>query len=189
MYWVWGPVLQAPAQGRPTIVGGLPSPLPRGRIPPSPRGRNSCPYLPMIPIPPLLCACPRGDGAGRSAASTPPPVPSPVISSGVIRSAHIYLIVFVVVVVVVALKISKLRTSYHQLFPPNSKNRLCRLLRMPHLNKLTNPICHQMHPGVRTEVQKGEILHRVLTTTSCHRYQDGGPGSKLKFKKVNACLL
>ena len=34
-YGVWGPVLQSPAQGRPIIVGGLPPPLLRERIPPS----------------------------------------------------------------------------------------------------------------------------------------------------------
>ena len=40
----------------------------------------------------------------------------------------------------------------------------------------------EMHPGVRTEVQKGAFLHRVLTTTSCHWAKNGGPGSKLQLK-------
>ena len=92
-YGVWAPVVQAPARGLPTIVGCLPPPLPHGRIVPSPHGHNSCPSLPMIPISPLLCARPRGDGAGRSTASTPSPVPSPVVPSGVIPSVRIYLIV------------------------------------------------------------------------------------------------
>ena len=61
-------------------------------------------------------------------------------------------------------------------------NWLCQFLCMPHLNNLTMPICHDMHPGVRTEVQKGEFLHRVMTMTSCHRAQNGGPGSKLQLK-------
>ena len=71
-YGVWCPVLQAPVQGRPAIVGGLPPPLPERRIPPSPRGRNTCSSLLMIPRSPLLCARTRGDGAGSAAASTPP---------------------------------------------------------------------------------------------------------------------
>ena len=155
-------------------------------IPPSPRGQNSCPSLSMIPISLHLCVRPHGDGTGSAAASTPSPVPYPVIPSGVIRSVRRDSIVFVVVVVVVvalalALEISTICTSYHQFPPPQSKNRLCRLLRMPHLNKLTKPIYHEMHPGVRTEVQKDAFLHRVLTTTSCHRAQNGGPGSKLQF--------
>ena len=154
--------------GRPTIVGGLPPPLPQGLIPPSPDGRNSRPSLPVIPIYPLLCTRPRADGAGRAMASTMPRVPSPVISSGVIHLVRRYSIFFVVVVVVVTLEISTLRTSYHQLPPPQSKNWLCQSLHMPHLNKLTKPICHAMHPGVRTEVQSGTFLHWFLTTTSCH---------------------
>ena len=80
-YGVWGPVLQAPAQRRPTIVGGLPLPLPQGRTPTSPRGRNSCPSLLMIPISPLLSVRPRGDKEESATASTPSPVPSPVIPS------------------------------------------------------------------------------------------------------------
>ena len=67
--------------------------------------------------------------------------------------------------------------------PPPIKNRLCRLLRMHHFNKPTKPICHEMHPGVRTEFQKGALLYWVLTTISCHRSQNGGPGSKLRLKK------
>ena len=55
-YGFWGPVLQSPASGRPTIVGGLHIPLPCGRIPPSLRGYNFRPSLPIIPISPLLCA-------------------------------------------------------------------------------------------------------------------------------------
>ena len=55
-YGVWGLVFQAPVCGSPTIVGGLPPPIPRGQIPPSPRRRNSRPSLTMIPISPLLCA-------------------------------------------------------------------------------------------------------------------------------------
>ena len=77
-------------------------------------------------IPSPLCASPRGDGVGSAAASTPPPVPSPVIPSGVIRSVRRYSIIFVVVavvvvVVVVALEISTIFASYHQLSPPNQK--------------------------------------------------------------------
>ena len=81
----------------------------------------------MIAISPLLCARPSEDGAGSAATSTPSSAPSPVIPSRVIRSVRRYLIAFVVVavvvvvVVVVALKISTLRTSYHQLPPPNQK--------------------------------------------------------------------
>ena len=63
---------------------------------------------------------------------------------------------------------------------PQSKNWLCQFLPMHHMNKLTKPIFHEIHPGVRTEVQKGTLLHQVLTTTSCHRSQNGGPGPKLQ---------
>ena len=139
----------------------------RDKSPLSSRRRNSLQSLPMIPISPLLCARPRGDGAGIDAASTPYPLPSLVIPYGVIRSVHRDSIVFVILVVV-ALEISALRTSYHQFTPPQSKDLLCQLLRMPHLNNPTNPICHEMHTGVRTEVQKGAFLHHVLTKTSCH---------------------
>ena len=82
----------------------------------------------MIHISPLLCARLRSDGAGSAAASAPYLVPYPVIPSGVIRLVRRYSIVFFVVVVVifvvvvvVALEISTLRTSYHQLPPPNKK--------------------------------------------------------------------
>ena len=71
-YGVWCPFLQAPVRGRPAIVEGLPPPLPQRQIPPSPRGRNSCSFLLMIPISPTLCARTRGDGTGSAAASTPP---------------------------------------------------------------------------------------------------------------------
>ena len=130
-YGVWSPVLQASARGRPTIVGGLPPPLPRGRIPPSPCGWNSHPSLPMISISPLIYTRPRGDGTGSSTASTPSPVPSPVIPSGVIRSVRRDSVVFVVRIVVVALEISTLRTSYHQLSPPNQKSALSFALHAP----------------------------------------------------------
>ena len=119
-YRVWCPVIQYPAQGRPTIVGGLPPPLPRGRIRTSPRGQNSCPYLPIIPISALLCTHLHSDGAGSAAASTLSPVRSPIIPSGVICSVCRDSIISIVVVVV-ALKISTLCTSYHQL-PPRNKN-------------------------------------------------------------------
>ena len=85
-------------------------------------GDHSRPSLPIIPISPLFCARLRGDGTGSAAPSTPSPVPSPVISSGVIRSVRRYLIVCVVIVVIVALKISTLCTSYHQLPPQINKN-------------------------------------------------------------------
>ena len=78
-YGVWGPVLQAPAQGCPTIAGGLPASLTRGRTPTSPRGRNYCPSLPTIPISPILCTRPRGDGVGSATASTLSLVPYSVI--------------------------------------------------------------------------------------------------------------
>ena len=124
-YRVWVTVLQAPSWGCPTIVGGLPPPTPWGRPPPSPRGQNYRPYLPIIPISPLLYAHPRGDGAGSAAASTPSLVPSPVIPSGVIRSICrnliYFVVVFVVFVVVFALEISMLHTLYHQLSTPNQK--------------------------------------------------------------------
>ena len=116
--WGLGSCYPRPCTGFPTIVGVLPPPLMRGQISPSPRGRNSRPSLPMIPISPLLCACPRSDGAGNAAVSTLSPVPYPITPSGVIRSVCRYSIVFVVVVVV-ALKILTLHTSYHQLPPPN----------------------------------------------------------------------
>ena len=64
--------------------------------------------------------------------------------------------------------------------PPQSKNWFCQFLQMPHSNNPTKPICHEIHPRVRTEVQKGILLHRVLTTTSCHWSQNGGPGPKLQ---------
>ena len=57
--------------GRPTVVGGLLPPLPRGRIPSSPCGQKSCPCLPIIPISPLLCTCLCDDSVGSAAASTP----------------------------------------------------------------------------------------------------------------------
>ena len=81
-YGIWGPVIQTPVRGRPTIVGGLPPTLLRGRITPSPRGRNSHPSLPMIPISPLLCARPHCDCAGSDKASTPshPLSPPPELS-------------------------------------------------------------------------------------------------------------
>ena len=67
--------------------------------------------------------------------------------------------------------------------PPQSKIRLCTFLQMTHLKKLTKPICHEMHHGVRTKVQEGELFHLVLTTASCHWAQNGGPGPKLQSKK------
>ena len=137
-YGFWGPVLQAPAQGPPTIVGGLPPTLLQGQIPPSPRRGNACPSLPMIPISLLLCVCLRGDGAGSAAASTPSPVPFPVIPSGVIRSFCRDSIV---------LLSSSLLRSKSQRFvprttncPPPIKNWLCQFLHMPHSNKRTKPI-------------------------------------------------
>ena len=127
-YGFWVPVLQAPVRGRPVIVGGLPPPLPRGRIHPSPRVRNSRPSLPMIPISPLLCARVRvvtARGVPQSLPRPLSPVPSPIIPYRVIRLVRRYSIFFVVVVVVivvvVALEISTLCTSYHQLSPPNKK--------------------------------------------------------------------
>ena len=106
------------------------------------------------------------------------PVPYLTFSSWVIRSVWRDLIVFVVVVLV-TLEISPLCTSYHQLPPPQSKNWLCQLLCMPRLNKPTKSIFHEMHPGVRTEVQTSALLHQVMTTILCHLYQNSGPGSKL----------
>ena len=41
-------------------------------------------------------------------------------------------------------------------------NRLCQFVQMGHVKQLTKPIFHEMHPGVRIEVQKGEFLHRFL---------------------------
>ena len=116
-YDVWGPILQAPARGRPNIVRCLQPPLPQGRIHPSTHRRNSCPSLKIIPISPLLCARLRSDGTGNTAASTPPPVPSSVIPSRLIRSVRRDSIVFDILVVV-ALEISMLHTSYHQMPPP-----------------------------------------------------------------------
>ena len=40
-YGVWGPVIQAPARGCPTIVGGLPPLIPWGKILPLPADRIS----------------------------------------------------------------------------------------------------------------------------------------------------
>ena len=122
VYGVWVPVLQSPARGQPTIVGGLPPPLPRGRIPLSPQTE----FLPISAddthLPAHMCASPRGDGAGSAAASNLAPVPSPVVPSGVIRSVCKDLILFVVIVIVaVAFKISTPHTLYHQLSPPNQK--------------------------------------------------------------------
>ena len=159
--------------------------FPGGRIPPL------SPQTDLLPIsaddthlPSPLCASPRGDSAGSFTVSTPSPVPSLVIHYGVIRLVCRDSIVFVVVVV--ALEISTLRTSYHQFSPP-FKNWLRQLLRLTHLNKLTKPVCHEMHPGARTEVQKGPFLNLILLTTSCHRSQNDGPGSKLQ-EKTNICL-
>ena len=85
-YGFWGPVLQSPAQGHPTIVGVLLPPLPRGQIPPSPRGRNFRPSLLMILISPLLCARLRSDGARSAAASTPSPPPSSTLAPAIPHS-------------------------------------------------------------------------------------------------------
>ena len=107
-YGVLGPVIQAPARGRPTIVGGLQPSLPREKSHLSLRTE----FLPIPaddPHSPILCARPLGDGVGGAAASNLSPVPSPVIPYGVIRLVCRELIVFVVVVVV-ALKISTLHT-------------------------------------------------------------------------------
>ena len=112
-YEVWCPVLQAPAQGHPNIVGYLQPPLRQGRIPPSTHGQNSCPSLPIIPISPLLCARPRGDGTGNTADSTPPPVPSSVIPSIFICSVRRDSIVFDILVVV---------RSKYQHFVPRTNN-------------------------------------------------------------------
>ena len=119
-YGVWGHILQTPVGGRLTIVECLMPPLSPGRIPPSRRRRNSRPSLSMIPISLLLCARPRGDGAGSATASNLFHVPSPIIPYGVIHSVCRDLIVFFVVVII-ALKISMLHTLYHQLSPPNQK--------------------------------------------------------------------
>ena len=86
--------------------------------PPSPRRKNSCPSLPMIPIYLLLCARTHGDGAGSAVASTLSPVSSPVTPSGFICSVCRDLIVFVVVI---ALKISTLCNLYHHFTSPNQK--------------------------------------------------------------------
>ena len=74
----------------------------------------------MIPIYPLLYACPRGDCEGIAIDSTLSPVPYPVIPSGVIRLVRRDSIIFFVIVVA-ALKISTLCTSYHQSHPPLKK--------------------------------------------------------------------
>ena len=163
-------VLQAPAQGRPTIEGGLPPPLLQGRISPSPCGRNPHPSLPIIPISLLLCTSPRNEGAGSVAASILSPVPSPVIPSGVICSVCRDPIFLSSLSSLLSLSRSKYQRFVPRTTncPPQSKNPICLFLCMPHLNKLTKPICHEIHPGVINEVQKGELLHRVLTTTLCH---------------------
>ena len=133
-------------------------------------------------------------GAPRPLPRPPSPISRPLSSvpSLIVPSGVIYFVcrdsIFFVVVIVVALEISMLCTLYHQLPPSPIKSRLCWFLCMPHLNKLTNPICHEIHPGVKTEVQKGELLHRVLTTTSCHLSQNGGLGSKLQSKRINVYL-
>ena len=54
-YGVWGPVLQSPACGRHTIVGGLTASLPQGRIPPLPRTKFT-PIPANDPHLPLFCA-------------------------------------------------------------------------------------------------------------------------------------
>ena len=172
-YGVWGPVIQSPARRRLTM----------GQISPSPRGQNSRPYLPMIPISPLLCARPRGDGVGASR-PLPRPLSPPELS-----------IQFVEILSFLSSSLLASSCSKYQRFvprttncPPQSKNWLCQFLYMPHLNKLAKPIFHDMHPGVRTEVQKGVFLHRFLTTTSFHRAQNSGPGSKLQFKKSTSVI-
>ena len=57
---------------------------------------------------------------GNTAASNPPPIPSFVIPSRFICSVRRDSIVFDILVVV-ALEISTLHTSYHQLYPPKQK--------------------------------------------------------------------
>ena len=121
VYGVWGPVLQAHAWGRLAIVGAVPTPLPQGRTPPTPRGRNSLPSLSLIPIYLLLYGRLCSDRVGSAADSSLSPVPSPVTPSGVICLVCRDSIVFVAVVVVVAHEISTVCTSYYQLSPPIKK--------------------------------------------------------------------
>ena len=162
-----GSCYPSPCVWAPYHIGGSSAADSAGTNPPLSPQTEFPPILdndPHLPAP--LCIIPHSDGAGSAAASTLFPVPSPIVPSGVVRSVCRDLIVL-------SLLSSLLSRSNYQHFiprttncPPPIKNQLCQLLRMPHLNKLTNPIFHEMHPGVRIEVQKGALLHRVLTTTS-----------------------
>ena len=145
-YCVWAPNYSGASSA--VASAGMNPPL-------SPRTK----FLPIPVDDPHLAAplytTPRGDGVECAAASTMYPVPYPVLPFGVTRSVRRDSILFVVLVIfVVALEILTLHTSYHQLSPP-TQNWLCQLLCMSHLKELTKLICHEMHPGVITEVQMG----------------------------------
>ena len=116
LIWGLGSFSPSPCAGRPTILGVFRRLFHGEKYPLSPR--TKCPSLTMIPISPLLCTRLRSDGVGSAVDSTLSHIPSPVVPYGVILLVYRYSIVFVVVV---ALKISTLCTSYHQLSPLNHK--------------------------------------------------------------------
>ena len=120
-YGIWVYVIQSPAQGRSTIVGIIPPPVPQRQISPlSPRTEflsipSDDPHLPA----PLRESAKWWRGERRG--FYPSPVHSPVIPSGFIPLVCRDSISFIIVDVVVAFGITTHRTSYHQLFPSNKK--------------------------------------------------------------------
>ena len=160
---------------------GLLPPLPQGRLPPSPHGRNSYPSLTMIRIFPLLCEQFRAVTARRALRPLTCPPSLLMLSPPKLSLRFVEIRSF-------SLSSSSLSLrSKSQSFIPRTTNgphpikiRLFQLLCIPHLNKLKKLIRHEMHPGLRTEVQKGAFLHRVFTTTSCHQDQNYRPSSELQ---------
>ena len=122
--WGLGSCYTSPCAGAPDHIGGFSAAASVGtNRPPSPRGRNYGPSLPILPIYLLLYSRSHGENARSAAAYTPSLVPSPVILSIVICSVCRDLVVFVIVIII-TVKISTLHTLYDQLPPPQSKNSL-----------------------------------------------------------------
>ena len=117
----FGVLFSNPLRVGATIVGGLPSPLTRGRTPPlSPRME-----LPSIPandphLPAPLCKSPRGDGAGSTAASNLSPVPSP-LSSPPLSPPELSVLFIEIILFSLSSSSSSLR-SKSQLFIPRTTN-------------------------------------------------------------------